>query len=191
MLELLDDEAARGKLKPEITEMEKIVASLLEAERLSHRHDTLARTQVRIGELINDLVDDFFDRQRDRLIVDNRAGGLTCEVDEARITLLLKNLISNAMRYTSRESGPIELAVFQRNSELILRVSDQGPGMSKEQAGHLGEPFYRGDPSRTRDTGGTGLGLYLATMIAEAHGGELQLLNPGEPGARFECRIPI
>jgi signal transduction histidine kinase len=95
------------------------------------------------------------------------------------------------MRYSSRDSGPIELAVLQKNSELILRVSDQGPGMSKEQASHLGEPFYRGDPSRTRDTGGTGLGLYLATMIAEAHGGKLQLLNPGEPGARFECRIPI
>ena len=89
---------------------------------------------MRIGELINDLVDDFFDRERDRLIVDNRAGELTCEVDEARLTLLLKNLISNAMRYSSRDSGPIELAVLQKNSELILRVSDQGPGMSKEQA---------------------------------------------------------
>jgi signal transduction histidine kinase len=63
--------------------------------------------------------------------------------------------------------------------------------MPPEQARRLGEPFYRGDASRTRDTGGTGLGLYLSTLVAKAHGGTLELLNPGQPGARFECRIPI
>jgi signal transduction histidine kinase len=75
--------------------------------------------------------------------------------------------------------------------ELVFRVSDRGPGISVEQAGHIGEAFYRGDPSRTRDTGGTGLGLYLATLVARAHGGSLELTNPGEPGARFEVRIPL
>ena len=60
-----------------------------------------------------------------------------------------------------------------------------------EQAGRIGEAFYRGDPSRTRDTGGTGLGLYLATLVAKAHDGTLELTNPGEPGACFEARIPL
>jgi signal transduction histidine kinase len=63
--------------------------------------------------------------------------------------------------------------------------------MSQEQAARLGEAFYRGDPSRTRETGGTGLGLYLALLVARAHGGSLQLTNPGEHGASFEVRIPI
>jgi signal transduction histidine kinase len=62
--------------------------------------------------------------------------------------------------------------------------------MSSDQADHIGEPFYRGDPSRTRDTGGTGLGLYLAYLVAEAHGGSLRLANPDQDGAVFECRIP-
>ncbi len=189
-LELLDDDAARKHLKPELAEMEKIVGELLEAERLTGRHDTLRRSTVRIGELLDGLVDNYFDRDRDRIVVTNRAGDEAADLDGARIMLLIKNLVSNALRYSPADSGPVEIEVDRSDGTLVIRVSDEGPGMTEEQARRLGEPFYRGDPSRTRDTGGTGLGLYLATLVARAHGGTLELLNPGEPGARFECRIP-
>jgi signal transduction histidine kinase len=190
-LELLDDEMAREQLKPEIEEMEKIVVTLLEAERLSTRHDTLVRSSTRIDELVGNLVDDYFDRDRERIVVDNRVGDLRAEIDEARITLLLKNLVSNALRYSPVESGPVAITIDIDRGDLVLRVSDQGPGLTREQGAKIGEPFYRSDPSRARDTGGTGLGLYLATLIARAHGGSLRLLNPGQPGAIFACRIPL
>ena len=190
-LELLDDDTARGHLKPELEEMEKIVVTLLEAERLSTRHDTLMRTPVRIEELVDNLIDDYFDRDRQRIVVRNRAGALRADIDETRITLLLKNLVSNALRYSPADSGPVEIEIEQESDDLVLRVNDQGPGLSAEQARRIGEPFYRGDASRNRNTGGTGLGLYLADLIAKAHGGSLTLLNPGQPGARFVCRIPL
>lgn len=190
-LELLDDGDARSKLKPEIAEMEKIVVSLLEAERLSNRHDTLNLSEIRIADLVDNLVSDFFDRDRARLVVDTGAGDLKVRVDEARVTLLLKNLVSNALRHSPADSGPVTIETASEAGDLVLRVCDHGPGMSVDQAARLGEPFYRSDPSRTRDTGGTGLGLYLATLIATAHGGSLTLLNPGRPGACFECRIPL
>jgi two-component system OmpR family sensor kinase len=112
------------------------------------------------------------------------------KIDEARVTLLLKNLVSNALRYSPADSGPVELTLDVEQGELRLRVRDYGPGIPPEHAEHIGEPFYRGDPSRTRDTGGTGLGLYLATLVARAHGGSLQLVDSGEPGACFEARLP-
>ena len=189
-LELLEDETEREHLKSEVTEMEKIIVALLEAERLSTRHEPLSRSSVRVDQLVDDLIADFFERDRDRLVVSNRAGEVQVELDEARIVLLLKNLISNALRYSSPDSGPVELDIGVEEGDLLLRVSDHGPGLSEDQARHLGEPFYRSDPSRARHTGGTGLGLYLATLVAKAHGGTLTLLNPGEPGARFECRVP-
>lgn len=189
-LELLEDDKEREHLKSEVTEMEKIIVTLLEAERLSTRHEPLSRSSVRVDQLVEDLIADFFERDRDRLLVKNSAGAVQVELDEARIALLLKNLISNALRYSSPDNGPVELDVGVEEGDLVLRVSDHGPGLSEEQARHLGEPFYRSDPSRARHTGGTGLGLYLATLVAKAHGGRLTLLNPGEPGARFECRIP-
>ncbi len=190
-LELLDDDEARRQLKPEVTEMEKIIVALLEGERLSTRHEPLTRSRVNIQTLLDDLVADFFERDRDRLRIVNRAGPLQVDIDEPRIVLLLKNLLSNALRYSSVDAGPVSLEAFVEEGELVLLVSDHGPGLTNDQARHLGEPFYRSDPSRTRDTGGTGLGLYLAGLVARAHGGSLELLNPGEPGARFECRIPI
>ena len=190
-LELLDNDADRERLKPEVTEMEKIITSLLEAERLSTRHEPLSRTRVRIISLVEDLFDDFFERDRERLQIDNRVGDLEVMVDAPRIALLINNLVSNALRYSPADSGPVTVEIDQGDSTLILRVSDSGPGVSAEQARRIGEPFYRPDPSRTRDTGGTGLGLYLAQLVTKAHGGTLELLNPGEPGARFECRIPI
>ena len=190
-LELLEDDEERERLKSEVTEMEKIIVALLEAERLSTRHEPLTRSSVRIDQLVDDLIADYFDRDRDRIQVHNRAGELRVALDEARIILLLKNLVSNALRYSAPDSGPVTLEIDTGEGALMLRVADHGPGLSPDQARHLGEPFYRSDPSRARHTGGTGLGLYLATMIARAHGGELTLLNPGEPGARFECRIPL
>lgn len=190
-LELLDDEEARQSLKPEIEEMEKIIAALLEAERLSTRHESLKLGSVHIGALLDNMVDDYFDRDRDRLVVTSRVGELEVTIDESRVLLMLKNLVSNALRYSAPEAGPVEVEAKVVDGTLVFRVSDQGPGISVEQAGRIGEAFYRGDPSRTRDTGGTGLGLYLATLVAKAHGGSLELTNPGEPGACFEARIPL
>jgi signal transduction histidine kinase len=191
VLEMLDDEQARESMKSEVVEMDKIIVSLLEAERLSTRHEPLSRSRVSVAKLIDELIADYFERDRDRLRVDNRAGEIEVDIDEARIKLLLKNLLGNALRYSAPDSGPVTLDVHAGEGELVLRVSDHGPGLTRKQARHLGEPFYRSDPSRTRDTGGTGLGLYLATLVATAHGGTIELLNPGQPGAQFECRIPV
>ena len=190
-LELLDDETARGSLKPEVEEMEKIIAALLEAERLSTQHDTLRLDAVHVEGLVEDMMRDYFERDRQRLKLVSRVGELEAEVDAARILLMLKNLVSNALRYSPPDAGPVEIEIAVDDGTLVFRVSDNGPGLSAEHAKGIGEPFYRGDASRTRDTGGTGLGLYLSRLVARAHGGTLQLLNPGEPGARFEVRIPL
>lgn len=189
-LEFLDNEDDREALKVEIVEMEKIVVSLLEAEKLSTRHAKLNRSRINVSHLVEVLISDFFDRERERIVVHIPSGELEANIDDARIALLLKNLVANALRYVPDVGGRVEVSVSQDGDELVLKVEDNGPGMSSGQAEHIGEPFYRGDPSRTRDTGGTGLGLYLAFMVAKAHGGFLRLSNPDQDGACFECRIP-
>ena len=103
---------------------------------------------------------------------------------------MLKNLIANALQYSNAEDGPVEVFYSMDGDDLVLRVRDHGPGISREQASKLGEPFYRSDPSRARSSGGTGLGLYLATLVAKAHGGKLALISSDEAGANFEIRLP-
>lgn len=190
-LEFVDDKENVESLKAEIAEMEKIVVSLLEAERLNSRHAQLFRTQVIVGELIGELIDDFFAREAKRINVNLPVEPIAAFVDEARITLLLKNLIGNALRYSTPEDGPIDLTVSTTGSELIMTVTDHGPGLSADQAEHLGEPFYRSDTSRARESGGTGLGLYLSILVANAHLGTLKLLRTDDQGACFEVRIPL
>lgn len=190
LLEFVDDDENAASMKAEITEMEKIVAALLEAERLSGRHARLNRTRVRVGELIDELIDDFFSRDRERIEVRAPAEPVVAEIDEARITLLLKNLVGNALRYVPANSGPVVLAYRAERDDLVFTVKDNGPGLSPDQVVHLGEPFYRSDPSRTRDSGGTGLGLYLAMLVAKAHRGTLAVIDQEEPGASFEVRLP-
>ncbi|MDH3351412.1 MAG: HAMP domain-containing histidine kinase [Gammaproteobacteria bacterium] len=190
-LEFLDDEKIKSDLRDEIIEMEKIVAALLEAERLNSRHARLARTGVIVGDLVGEILEDFFAREKDRIKVSQPAEAITANLDEARITLLLKNLLGNALRYSEPSDGPVELSVATDDADLVFNVRDYGPGLPQDQASQIGEPFYRGDPSRTRDSGGTGLGLYLASLVARAHGGSLRLLDVSGKGASFETRIPL
>lgn len=190
-LEFVDDEKNVESLKAEIIEMEKIVVSLLEAERLNGRHVQLFRKDVVISDLIIKLLDDFFAREADRIDVTMPTEPICAYIDEARITLLLKNLISNALRYSKPEDGLVELTISTTGQDLLMVVRDHGSGLSQNQADHIGEPFYRSDESRARESGGTGLGLYLATLVAMAHGGSLVLLDIDNEGASFEVRIPL
>jgi len=190
-LEFIDDKDNVESLKAEISEMEKIVVSLLEAERLNSRHTQLSRTQVIIGNLITETLEDFFSREADRISVKLPATPVTVSIDEARISLLLKNLLSNALRYSKPEDGSVELTISTTEDVLLMVVTDHGPGLSEDQAANIGEPFYRSDTSRARESGGTGLGLYLATLVARAHGGSLRLLDTDDQGASFEVHIPL
>ena len=190
-LEFLSKEDDAEGLRAEVIEMETIVSSLLEAERLNSRHAQLFRSEADIGDLVADMLDSFFSRDRDRITVSQPDEPIVASVDAARITLLLKNLISNALRYSKPADGPVELVLSTARDELIMTVSDHGPGLSRDQAEHIGEPFYRSDQSRARESGGTGLGLHLASLATAAHGGSLSLLDTGGQGASFEVRIPL
>ena len=187
-LEFLENEEQKDGLCSEVDEMERIIATLLEAERLNTRHETLQRTTFDVHSLLATLIDDYFPREQDQIEIRVEQNGLSSHADEARILLLLKNLLSNAVRYSGHEAIAIEARAVSGGVEYA--VADSGPGFTEEQAAHIGEPFFRGDPSRTRKTGGSGLGLYIAKLVAEAHGGYLALDAKYTAGARVFAVIP-
>jgi signal transduction histidine kinase len=187
-LEMIEDSDQKESLRAEIAEMEEIIGSLLEAERLNTRHAPLQRSRVLVSELVEQLIDTYFDRDRDRITVSIAEDGLEANVDHVRVALLLKNLLGNALRYS--DGGPVRIDASRRDGDLLMVVEDEGPGFSSDQQANFGEPFYRGDPSRTRNTGGYGLGLYLAKLVAEAHGGSLTIDADYTRGARLVARLP-
>ena len=189
-LELSDDSAHVRGLRADVAEMEKIITTLLEAERLNTRHAALTIASVPALELVGRVIDDYFAADRARIRVRGPAG-LRVQVDEARLTLIVKNLVANALRYAPADHGTVDVDVGADGDHWTLAVSDEGPGIPPDQAQHVGEPFYRGDPSRTRGTGGSGLGLYLARLAAQAHGGTLELDRGRARGARFVVTLPV
>jgi signal transduction histidine kinase len=188
-LELLEESAAVQGLRHDVQEMRNIVQTLLDAERLETPHAALQLGDVSPDGLVRELVEKFFaGEQRLRLSLH---GAPQSRLDGPRIQLMLMNLIGNALRYSAPEDGPVEVEVRADGRWLEFRVRDHGPGIPPDQRAGLGEPFYRPDASRARETGGTGLGLHLARQVARAHGGELKLEDVEGRGALFVARLPL
>jgi signal transduction histidine kinase len=110
--------------------------------------------------------------------------------DEDRLKQLLLILLDNASKYTSA-AGDIRLRLQQDGSRAELRIRDNGVGIPPGDLPHVFERFYRADPARTRDPGGTGLGLPIARWIVEQHGGEIRLESEPGRGTEVIVRLPV
>ena len=119
---------------------------------------------------------------------DTHAGEVT--VDRDRIGEVLANLLENALRHTPT-GGTVTLAARNEDGDVILTVDDTGEGLDPQELDRIFERFYRADTSRSRELGGSGIGLTIARALAEAHGGELRAESRGRGhGARFRLRLP-
>jgi signal transduction histidine kinase len=111
-------------------------------------------------------------------------------VDPFCIRQVLFNLLSNALRHTP-DGGQIIVNGETINKEVVLSVQDNGEGLEAEQLTAVFDRFYRGDKSRSRETGGTGLGLAIVKAIVEAHGGRVETQSAGKgKGSKFIVRLP-
>ena len=112
------------------------------------------------------------------------------DVDTDRLGEVLANLLQNALRHTPT-GGTVTLAARRDGGDALLTVADTGEGLAPEDIDRVFERFYRVDRARSRDQGGSGIGLAIARALVEAHGGELWAESPGPgQGARFLCRLP-
>ncbi|MDZ7300776.1 MAG: heavy metal sensor histidine kinase [candidate division KSB1 bacterium] len=109
--------------------------------------------------------------------------------DASRLRRLLLNLVENAIKYTPE--GKVEISVRRSNTQAIIIVSDTGIGIAPEHLEHIFERFYRIDPDRSRETGGSGLGLSICAAIAHAHGGEIRVESTVGKGSTFEVKLPL
>lgn len=108
--------------------------------------------------------------------------------DPARLRQLLQAILENAMRYAPGQGLVVETRVDFGNA--VISCRDHGPGLSPEALERAFEPFWRAEESRTRDRGGSGLGLSIVRAIALAHGGRIEAFNMADGGACFQVHIP-
>jgi len=127
------------------------------------------------------------------MVVEATPGLPDITVDEGRIRQVLRNLVSNAIASTPR-GGRITLSanrVDVPEKAVVMAVEDTGPGIAAEDLPYVFERFYRADKSRTRATGGAGLGLTIAKQLVEAHGGAISAESEPGRGACFRFVLPV
>ena len=192
--ELLPEDGAaapqRAALLRDLQEMGSLINDLLESERLAGQHAALQREPTDVLALALSVLDELKARhpQAAWVRVSAPADLAPWLVDPARLRLLLRNLLDNALRHGADAPEAPQLGISVDAGQLRLSVRDHGPGVPDAQLAQLAQPFYRPDSARTRAAGGVGLGLYLCRLVAQAHGGSLALRNAG-PGLEAVVRL--
>jgi len=177
----MEPEAERQKAVRTIEEASELLEDILELSRQGKSREP-ERT-VDVSMIVEDIAEDY--SETGAPVVADETERAVAVVRPVLLRRALRNLIDNAVTY----GGNARLTVEAAEGRIMIHVDDDGPGMSAEALASATDPFYRGEASRNRETGGAGLGLTLAEAIARAHGGALVLEN--RPGKGFRATIDL
>lgn len=180
-LEFLEDENVKKNIGEDIGEMETMITEILETERLKSHHGGIQLETIELNQIIQEIISEFSDRKPGLNIL-NLPESINIKGDADRIRILLRNIIDNALKYSKKDSYPVEISLREKSDELTIEVQDFGQGIPENEIPFVFEPFYRVDKSRSKETGGYGLGMNMSRQIMEAHGGTIDIsskLNVG------------
>jgi signal transduction histidine kinase len=187
-LALLPDDENRAGMVGDLHEMEAMISELLELERMREGRGLRCERQDLVP-VLRELAEAYNSGPPGVcLLTSPRASML--DFDREKIRTVLRNLLENARKYSLPDSCPVEIEITEQATTIVVRVRDDGPGIPETDLPNVFEPFYRVDRSRSRKTGGYGLGLSICKRIMEAHGGGIAVTNNPGRGASFVLSFP-
>ncbi|WP_374297957.1 sensor histidine kinase efflux regulator BaeS [Acinetobacter sp.] len=181
-----------ARMQQQVMSLKKLTQDLsdlaqADAQQLRCYFSQIQPWQLVLNEVVN-FSSQFEQKNLKVTVEEDDAEPIYLNSDPDRLRQIIVNLLSNAVRYTEAE-GQIHIHREVTNTEWILHIDDSPLGVSDEQLAQLGQRFYRVDDSRTRSTGGTGLGLALSKQIAQILGGDLQFSHSPFGGLRCTVRL--
>ena len=181
-----------GTVKREVEALSSLIDDLFETARLDAQGLELNCGQVALSDLISDTLESFSALAKERGIALKGTVGKGVDpvwIDAERISRVIDNLVSNALSFTPAE-GQVEIIAQKSGTGVLVEVIDTGEGFGPSDHKTIFEPFVRGEKSRSRKTGGAGLGLSIARGFVEAHGGFIEAQSNPEGGAVFRFTLP-
>jgi two-component system, NtrC family, sensor histidine kinase GlrK len=170
--------------------LQKMIENLLYYNKIEFLQPKLCLEKVSLSSVIDKVIDAHALTIRNKkLTIESVYHVNEIIADEEKITLIIDNLISNAVKYTPT-LGNIKIKTTQEKNWFIVEVIDDGPGLAKTDRDKLFDPFYRGDTPHKDLISSSGLGLTIAKELAEAHSGVIELATAAK-GAHFIVRIPV
>lgn len=181
--EFIDDENQRERAIADIDEM----GAMLETSLAFARDDITeeARRDVDLSALLQSLCDDLADAGEKASF--EGQSGIVCHGQQVAIRRALSNILGNAVKY----GGEAVVTASRGDFEICIEILDRGPGIPESLRERVFMPFYRVEPSRSRDTGGTGLGLSVARNVFRRHGGDVTLHERPGGGLRVRATLPL
>jgi signal transduction histidine kinase len=186
-LEMVPDQEIRQSLHADVAEMEAMIAAILEEARMRSTTEALAPHPTDMAALLEAVVKEF----------ENRPPGVVCGpltpstlmVDGDKMRTVVRNLIDNAIKHTPADGPPVAVSLIPDEAQVAIVVEDRGMGIAAEALPRLFEPFYRADASRSRKTGGFGLGLSICKAIIDAHHGRIHIDSKPGKGTRVTITL--
>ncbi len=175
----------------EIDREAQIISDLLTLVKTDKGSDSLNLEPVDVNELMDVIVKRLkpIASKRDIAINYESFHEVTAEIDKVKFTLAISNLIENGIKYNV-DGGQVFVTLNADHKNLYIKVADTGVGIPEDCLDHIFERFYRVDKARSRDTGGTGLGLALARNIILMHKGNINVYSEQGKGTTFTVRVP-
>jgi PAS domain S-box-containing protein len=171
--------------------LERLITDLLEVSRIESDHPPIDGREVDLVEVAEEPVQELARQHPHRRIeLVAPEGPVHVLADPFRVQQILSNLLSNAIKY-SPSSSPVEVGVSFRDQAAVVSVRDEGEGIALSEQDRIFERFQRGESGLVRETGGTGLGLYIAKRLVEAMSGRLWVVSRPGAGSTFSFSLPL
>jgi signal transduction histidine kinase len=179
-----------AKALEENERLELLIDNILNASRLDNRALTPIKTEINFNELSNQVMERFKKRYQNLKIVAKNEESVMVSADEFMLETILTNLIENAVKYAGIDS---EITLFSKriNQQIHFGVEDLGPGITDEEKESIFTKFYRSGNEETRQTKGSGLGLYIVSEFVHLHQGKIICKNNSPKGCIFEVTLPL
>ena len=195
----LDQRGSTDTVKQGLMDMERslertqvLVQDLLDTSLIETNMFVLHRTRCNLVDLCRRLLNEYTAGTGPELTSEFTDQPIEAEVDEARFSQVLLNLLSNARKYSAK-SAPITISLQQSGYETMIAIRDMGIGIPSEFLPHIFEQFYRipGVEPQNGERAGLGLGLYISRKIVERHGGRLEVQSIPGTGSTFTIVLPL
>lgn len=174
----------------ETVRLSRLVGDLEKLSNVEREDMSLDLKRIDLAVLVKRIVTNFESQFRDKGIkLSFEAEELFIQADEDKLSQVFINLVSNALKYTN-SGGKVMLTAVSAEEQAVIKIADSGIGIPQEDLKHIFERFYRTDKSRSRLTGGSGIGLTIAKAIVEAHHGSISVESKLDEGSVFTVRLP-
>jgi len=175
----------------DINRLQTLVENLLLAARIEDRHVEVTPTKFSLSSLVNETWDKYLSAFGHVYTFQSHVDdNIMISADKAAISSIIHNLADNAMKY-SPPGSIISIEATNKGKEALIRISDTGPGIPEEEKEFIFKKFYRIGNEDTRQTKGTGLGLYIVKKMLEVHQGSITVRNNTPQGTIFDITIPL